>query len=63
MKLKRALPQYIIGLLVMALGIVLIKKSGTGVSPVSAIPSALANITPMSCGPSNIGGSGVCWGG
>ena len=37
MKLKRQLPQYIIGLFVMALGIVLIKKAGTGVSPVSVI--------------------------
>lgn len=44
MKLKRQLPQYIIGLFVMALGIVLIKQAGTGVSPVSVIPSALANI-------------------
>ncbi|MCC8121088.1 MAG: DUF6198 family protein [Oscillospiraceae bacterium] len=62
MKLKRALPQYVIGLLVMALGIVLIKKSGTGVSPVSAIPSALANITPMSFGQTTIVFMLVCWG-
>lgn len=30
----------------MALGIVLIKQAGTGVSPVSVIPSALSNIFP-----------------
>ena len=47
MNLKRQLPQYIIGLFVMALGLVLIKQAGTGVSPVSVIPSALANIFPQ----------------
>ena len=46
MNLKRQLPQYVIGLFVMALGIVLIKQAGTGVSPVSVIPSALSNIFP-----------------
>lgn len=47
LKLKRQLPQYVIGLFVMALGIVLIKQANTGVSPVSVIPSALANIFPQ----------------
>lgn len=46
MNWKRQLPQYVIGLFVMALGIVLIKQAGTGVSPVSVIPSALSNIFP-----------------
>lgn len=46
MNLKRQLPQYVIGLFVMALGIVLIKQANTGVSPVSVIPSALSNIFP-----------------
>lgn len=62
MKLKRALPQYIIGLLVMALGIVLIKKSDTGVSPVSTIPSALSNITPLSFGMTTMVFMLACWG-
>lgn len=44
LKLKRQLPQYMIGLFVMALGIVLIKQANTGVSPVSVVPSALSNI-------------------
>lgn len=44
LKLKRQLPQYVIGLFVMALGIVLIKQANAGVSPVSVIPSALSNI-------------------
>ena len=46
MKWRRQLIQYVIGLFVMALGIVLIKKADTGVSPVSVIPAALANIFP-----------------
>ena len=61
MKLKRQLPQYIIGLLVMALGIVLIKKAGTGVSPVSVIPAALANITPLTFGNTTIIFQAVCF--
>lgn len=46
MRLMRQLLQYIIGLFIMALGIVLIKQANTGVSPVSVIPSALSNIFP-----------------
>lgn len=38
----------------MALGIVLIKQAGTGVSPVSVIPSALANIFPLTFGNTTI---------
>ena len=54
MKLKRQLPQYVIGLFVMALGIVLIKQANTGVSPVSVIPSALSNILPLTFGNTTI---------
>lgn len=54
MNLKRQIPQYIIGLFVMALGIVLIKKAGTGVSPVSVLPSALSYITSLSFGNTTI---------
>ena len=61
MKLKRQLPQYIIGLFVMALGIVLIKKAGTGVSPVSVIPAALSNITPLTFGNTTIIFQVVCF--
>lgn len=61
MNLKRQIPQYIIGLLVMALGIVLIKKSGTGVSPVSVIPSALSNILPLTFGNTTIIFMVVCF--
>lgn len=61
MKLKRQLPQYIIGLFVMALGIVLIKKAETGVSPVSVIPAALSNITPLSFGNTTIIFQVICF--
>lgn len=54
LKLKRQLPQYVIGLFVMALGIVLIKQANTGVSPVSVIPSALSNIFPLTFGNTTI---------
>lgn len=54
MNLKRQLPQYVIGLFVMALGIVLIKQANTGVSPVSVIPSALSNIFPLTFGNTTI---------
>ena len=50
MSMKKRIPIYIVGLLVMALGIVLIKKSELGMSPISAIPSAVSNITPLSLG-------------
>lgn len=54
MKRTRQLFQYAIGLFVMALGIVLIKQAGTGVSPVSVIPSALSNILPLTFGNTTI---------
>lgn len=54
MNFKRQLPQYVIGLLVMALGIVLIKQANTGVSPVSVIPAAFSNFTPLTFGNTTI---------
>lgn len=38
------------GLLIMALGIVLIKKANLGMSPISSIPSTAANLTPLTLG-------------
>lgn len=46
--------QYIAGITVMALGVVLIKKAEIGISPLSAIPAALSNITPYSLGGTTI---------
>ena len=54
MKLKRQLPQYVLGLLVMAVGIVLIKQADIGVSPVSVVAAALSNITPLTFGNTTI---------
>ena len=54
MKLMRQLIQYVVGLFVMALGIVLIKQAGTGVSPVRVIPSALAYLFPLTFGNTTI---------
>lgn len=54
MQLRRKILIYMIGLLVMALGIVLIKKAELGMSPISAIPAAVANITPLSLGNTTI---------
>ncbi|MBQ8662247.1 MAG: hypothetical protein IJ471_00155 [Eubacterium sp.] len=41
---------FIIGLFVMGLGIVLIKKANLGLSPISAIPAAVSNIVPLTFG-------------
>ncbi len=50
MQRARRVIQYIIGLFVMALGIVLVKKAGIGVTPVSAVASVLSDIFPISFG-------------
>ncbi|MCD8001677.1 MAG: DUF6198 family protein [Oscillospiraceae bacterium] len=60
MNLKRRLPQYLIGLLLMALGIVLVKKAEIGISPVSAIPAALSNLTPFTLGNTTIAFHVLC---
>ncbi|MCD7980706.1 MAG: DUF6198 family protein [Clostridiales bacterium] len=58
---KRNILFYIAGLFVMAFGIVLIKKAGVGVSPVSAIPSVLADLLPLSFGNTTILFQVVCF--
>ncbi|MCD8134215.1 MAG: DUF6198 family protein [Clostridiales bacterium] len=58
---KRHILLYITGLFVMAFGIVLIKKAGVGVSPVSAIPSVLADLLPLSFGNTTILFQLVCF--
>ena len=54
MQLQKRISVYIMGLLVMALGIVLIKKAELGMSPISAVPAAVANITPLTLGNATI---------
>ncbi len=41
---------FVVGLFVMGLGIVLIKKANLGLSPISAIPAAVSNIAPLTFG-------------
>lgn len=58
--LKKRLSIYLVGLLVMALGIVLIKKAELGMSPISSIPAALAGLTPFTLGNMMIAFQLVC---
>ena len=44
----------------MALGVVFIKKAELGMSPISAIPAAIANITPFTLGNTSIGFHVLC---
>lgn len=61
MKLKRHLPQYIIGLLVLALGAVLLKKAALGMTPILSIPAAVSTVTPLSLGTATMLFHVVCW--
>lgn len=49
-KFPRRLIQYALGLAVMALGVVLFKRVDFGVSPITSVPAAVSNITPLSLG-------------
>ena len=60
MQLKKRIPVYILGLVVMALGIVLIRKANLGMSPISAIPGAVSGITPLTLGNAIIAFQIIC---
>ena len=49
-KIPRRIIQYAAGLICMAIGLVLIKRTNWGVSPITAVPDALANITGLTLG-------------
>jgi len=49
-----------LGLFIMAFGVVLIRKAELGMSPISAIPAAIANITPFTLGNTSIGFHVLC---
>lgn len=53
-KLLRRILQYAAGLLSMAIGLVLLKRTVWGVSPITAVPDAVANITPLTLGNATI---------
>ena len=53
-KLPRRIIQYILGLVCMSIGLVLLKRTYWGVSPITAVPDAVANITPLTLGNATI---------
>lgn len=53
-QLVRRILQYIAGLVCMAIGLVLLKRTCWGVSPITAVPDAVANITPLTLGNATI---------
>jgi len=50
MNLKRRIPQYILGLILMAVGLVFIKRLNMGISPISSVPDAISSVTPFTLG-------------
>jgi len=53
-QLPRRILQYAAGLVCMAIGLVLLKRTVWGVSPITAVPDAVANITPLTLGNATI---------
>ena len=53
-QLTRRILQYIAGLVCMAVGLVLLKRTYWGVSPITAVPDAVTNVTHISLGNTTI---------
>lgn len=53
-QLTRRILQYLAGLVCMAIGLVLLKRTYWGLSPITAVPDAVANITPLTLGNATI---------
>ena len=51
--LRRVL-QYVLGLCVMAAGTVLLKRAAVGITPITSVPAAVANVTPFTLGNTTI---------
>ncbi len=49
-RFPRRVAQYAAGLVVMAMGVVLMKRVDLGISPITAVPAAISAITPFSLG-------------
>ena len=49
-RFPRRVVQYAAGLVVMAMGVVLMKRVDLGISPITAVPAAVSAITPLSLG-------------
>lgn len=60
-KTKRQFLQYIIGLLILALGAVLLKKAALGMTPILSIPAAVSTVTPLTLGTTTMLFHVVCW--
>lgn len=50
----RRILQYLAGIVCMAIGLVMLKRVNWGVSPITTIPDAIANITPLTLGNATI---------
>lgn len=48
--LPRRIIQFVIGLVVMSLGIVLMKRVNLGISPITCVPASISNFTPLTIG-------------
>lgn len=53
-QLTRRILQYVAGLVCMAVGLVLLKRTYWGVSPITAVPDAVTNVTHISLGNTTI---------
>ena len=60
MNLKRRIPQYILGLILMAFGLVFIKRLQLGISPISSVPDAISMVTPFTLGNVTIAFHVIC---
>ncbi|MBE6017281.1 MAG: hypothetical protein E7233_06695 [Lachnospiraceae bacterium] len=59
-RIPRRILQYMAGLICMAVGIVLLKRTNWGISPITAVPDALSNILPLTIGNLTIIMHAVC---
>lgn len=53
-RIIRRILQYLAGIVCMAIGLVLLKRVNWGVSPITTVPDAIANITPLTLGNATI---------
>ncbi len=53
-RMVRRVLQYVIGLCVMAAGTVLLKRAALGITPITSVPAAAANVTPFTLGNTTI---------
>lgn len=58
--MPRRVAQYALGLTVMALGVVFMKRADLGISPITAVPAAVSAITPFTLGNMTIALHALC---